>query len=209
MKKGSFMIILGLLLFAAALCLTFYNLADDNRAGAETAQVLEQLTPQIPEDPVPVPDEFAVLESPEEVEYPDYVLNPVMEMPVKEIDGVNYIGIISFPTLDKEFPVTSEWNYDYLRTSPCRFAGSVYTNDMVIFAHNYQSHFGFLKDLSYDDPVVFTDVDGNVFTYKIFETETLYPTEEKQMVTGDWDLTLFTCTIGGATRVTVRCKKAE
>ena len=29
------------------------------------------------------------------------------------------------------------------------------------------------------------------------------------MESGDWALTLFTCTIGGKTRVTVRCVPAE
>jgi sortase A len=31
----------------------------------------------------------------------------------------------------------------------------------------------------------------------------------KLLNSGDWDLTLFTCTIGGVSRVTVRCQKAE
>ncbi len=31
----------------------------------------------------------------------------------------------------------------------------------------------------------------------------------EEMITGDWDLTLFTCTLGGQTRVTVRCQLIE
>ena len=35
--------------------------------------------------------------------------------------------------------------------------------------------------------------------------ETLMPTAVEEMESGDWDLTLFTCTVGGRTRVAVRC----
>jgi sortase A len=39
--------------------------------------------------------------------------------------------------------------------------------------------------------------------------EILRPTAVEEMISGDWDLTLFTCTIGGATRVTIRCEKTK
>ena len=53
MKKGTLSIIAGLLLIAAALSLTAYNLWDDRRAGAEAQRILTELLPQIEEDPVP------------------------------------------------------------------------------------------------------------------------------------------------------------
>ncbi len=39
--------------------------------------------------------------------------------------------------------------------------------------------------------------------------ETRTPAAMEEMESGDWDLTLFTCTIGGACRVTVRCQQVE
>ena len=41
------------------------------------------------------------------------------------------------------------------------------------------------------------------------EIETLKPRAIEEMDSGEWDLTLFTCTIGGSYRVTVRCEKTE
>ena len=41
------------------------------------------------------------------------------------------------------------------------------------------------------------------------ETEVLAPTDIEGMESGDWDLTMFTCTIGGKSRVTVRCDRLE
>jgi len=39
--------------------------------------------------------------------------------------------------------------------------------------------------------------------------EVLLPTAVEEMTAGEWDLTLFTCTLGGRSRVTVRCELVE
>lgn len=198
MRKGTIFISAGLLLVAAALILTGYNLWDSRRAGERADAALEQLTPLIAADPAPT-----------EIEYPDYVLNPNMDMPVQNIRGYDYVGVLCLLTLDKELPIINEWNYPNLKVSPCRFTGTAYLDNMVICAHNFRRHFGEIKDLAYGDPVTFTDMDGNVFSYEVVEIETLRPTAVEEMTSGDWDLTLFTCTKGGATRVTVRCERSD
>ena len=66
-----------------------------------------------------------------------------------------------------------------------------------------------LKDLSQGDEITFTDVDGNMFRYEVIELETLSPFAIAEMTGGNWDLTLFTCTVGGQYRVTVRCVLAN
>ena len=35
----------------------------------------------------------------------------------------------------------------------------------------------------------------------------LEPTDIEEMLSEEWDLSLFTCTFGGATRITVRCER--
>ena len=35
------------------------------------------------------------------------------------------------------------------------------------------------------------------------------PKQVKEMVTGEWDLTLFTCTLGNESRIAVRCDRLE
>ena len=198
-KVSSILIVTGLLLIAAALFLTGFNLYDEHRAERSVDHVLEQMKPQ----------ETPVLR---EGEIPDYILNPDMEMPVETIDGLDYIGTLEIPSLDLELPVLSEWNYPNLRVAPCRYVGSAYQGNLIIAAHNYPSHFGNLKHLQEGEIVRFTDVDGNRFTYKVVVRETLEPTAIDEMQSeeeGAWDLTLFTCTIGGQSRVTVRCVQVE
>ncbi|WP_330619096.1 hypothetical protein, partial [Extibacter sp. GGCC_0201] len=58
--------------------------------------------------------------------------------------------------------------------------------------------------------VRFVDADGNEFSYAVAFTDVLGPTAVDEMKAADgWDLTLFTCTWGGASRVTVRCANTD
>ena len=189
--KGKGLMFTGLLLIAAALFLTGYNLFDQMRAQRSAAQAAAQLAERLPQTT--------------QTDVPDYLLTPEMEMPVETIDGVDYVGVLRIPTLALELPVISQWSYPLLKIAPCRYSGSAYQNNLVLCAHNYASHFGNLKNLHIGAAVTFTDMDGNLFTYQVAELETLPPQAAEEMENGDWDLTLFTCTVGGQSRVTVRC----
>ena len=189
--KGKGLIFTGLLLIAAALFLTGYNLFDQMRAQRSAAQAAAQLAERLPQT--------------RQTDVPDYLLTPEMEMPVETIDGVDYVGVLRIPALALELPVINQWSYPLLKIAPCRYSGSAYQNNLVLCAHNYASHFGNLKNLHIGDAVTFTDMDGNLFSYQVAELETLPPQATEEMENGDWDLSLFTCTVGGQSRVTVRC----
>ena len=218
-KRGSGLIILGIVMIVAAFGLMFWNMFDENRAQEITESAMEQLKEQIPnyyQEELPISEETQnrdvlasgdpAVQVPEEVELPDYQLDPQREMTVKTVNGKPYIGVLAVPVLGLELPVIQEWNYPNLRVAPCRYVGSVYTNDLVLAAHNYISHFGNLKRLHPGDIVTFTDVEGNKFHYEVEVLETLESTAVEEMTSGIWDLSLFTCTVGGQLRVTVRCK---
>lgn len=136
---------------------------------------------------------------------PDFVQNPQKEMPTSMVKGDDYIGVVEVPSLGLSLPVMSSWSYPKLRKAPCRFEGSAYSGDLIIAGHNYTRHFGRLKNLSAGTEVRFTDVAGNVFVYKVLTIEKLGSYDSDAMRSGEWDLTLFTCTYGGGSRVTVRC----
>lgn len=140
---------------------------------------------------------------------PDYVLNPEMNMPTIAVDETAYLGMISIPDLGLTLPVSSEWSYGQLAMTPCRYSGSAYLDNLVIMAHNYRQHFGRLNQLRTGSEVRITDADGNVFKYRVAEVEVLEPTDVGEMTAGDYPLTLFTCTLSGLTRFTVRCEKAD
>ena len=206
-RPGRGLVLAGLVLIAAALALTGYNLWDDWRAGASVSQVLSQMpSPSLPGDADAGAGETA---DPDEALIPDYILDPTREMPTVEIGGSDYVGTLEIPALELSLPVLSQWSYANLRIAPCRYSGTAYQGSFVIAAHNYRSHFGQLGSLSIGDTVTFTDVDSNLFSYRVAEVQVLEPTAIEEMVMEGWDLTLFTCTIGGQARLTVRCEAAE
>lgn len=194
--KGNGLILLGLLMMLGAGGLAIRNEYDDNRAQQSAEAVLEQLR-----------GEWTDRETlQEETEPPaDCSRKPAGEMPIEMIDGRPYVGVLAIPALDLELPVIGTWNDSDLRRAPCRYTGSAYSDDLVIAAHNYQSHFGNLKNLRAGDRIILTDVVGNVFTYEVAVLEILQPTAVEEMTSGRWPLSLFTCTAGGKLRVTVRC----
>lgn len=213
-QEGLLLITIGLLLIAAALFLVSYNVYGELRAEQAAKQAATQLdaylpaeaAPEAPTDPVEDQDPLV---RDERTVIPDYVLSPNMEMPVETINGIDFIGVLRIPALELELPIISEWNYPNLKSAPCRYSGSAYLNNLILCGHNYASHFGSLKTLSEGDIATFTDIDGNVFIYKMVERETLNPTDIEGMESGNWDLTLFTCTVGGQSRVTIRFELEE
>lgn len=77
-----------------------------------------------------------------QVDVPEYVKQPDMEMPLKRAKGHYYIGELEIPALGLELPVMDQWSYPRLRIAPCRYVGSVYSGDIVIAGHSYLRHFG-------------------------------------------------------------------
>ena len=198
--RGTAWIHVGLLLIAAALFLSAYNEMASHEARNSAQQVNEQLCETLPTESTAGTEAPAV---------PEYLLDAGREMPVQTINGRDYIGVLSIPSLELELPVISQWDYPALKVAPCRYSGSLYQDNLIICAHNYASHFGKLKPLQPGDTVQFTDMDENVVTFRMVERETLGPTDVEGMEAGDWDLTLFTCTVGGQTRVTIRFEREE
>jgi len=181
----------GLLCCLAALVLVVYNMQDAKRAAEVSQEVVEDLVEKI------------------EQQEPVGEVNPEREISSTEIEGYSYVGILSIPALDLSLPIMKEWNYDNLKIAPCVYRGSFYSDDIVIAAHNYGKHFGNLKKLPIGTEIIFQDIENAKYQYEIVEMDFIEGTAVEEMTEGDWDLTLFTCTLDGQKRYTVRCKKAD
>lgn len=214
-KIGNSLIILGVLMFLGSGFLVWQNFRETKQAETESQVAMESLIAVIPTQPpqetVP-PDAIPLPTEPldeDYIEYPDYVLNPDMDMPEYEINGIAYIGELDIEDLQLRLPVISQTTDRNLKKAPCRYSGSAYLDNLVIGAHNYNIHFGGIGNLSYGSIITFTDMDGNVFTYQVADIEILQPSDVEALCSGEWPLTLYTCTLGGRTRVTVRCDRIE
>lgn len=184
--KGKILIRIGVILIVCAFLLTGYNLITGLIAKNNADKITDAM---VTED--------------------NGIFDPDMEMPSVLINGVRYIGTLEIPSVGVKLPVAKEWSYDNLSLSPCRYTGSVYKRDMVIAAHNYRTHFGKLFGIAMDDKVRFTDVEGRTFDFVVEDIEVRDPYDIEGMVESDYDLTLFTCTLGGRTRLTIRCAETN
>ena len=206
MRKGIGIscIALGLICLLGALALVIYN-RYEAKNGEKSSQMLlqnvqenmQEVKLEEPPQQEPEPDE-TLPESIQETE--------PLRMPTVRAGYFDSIGILSSPVLELELPVLADWSYEKLNSAPCQYYGSYYEPDFVIAAHNYDSHFGRLSQLQSGDLVLFTDVTGNVYCYEVVLLETLIATATEEMITSGFDLSLYTCTPGGASRVTVRCR---
>lgn len=203
-KAGTICICLGLLLIAAALFLTLHYSSVDRTAGEASEEAVELLRDVILQTPVAKPDVDSIMpvQEPEETIVPD--------MAVTQINGYNYIGVLEFPSENFQLPVMETWSYPQLDIAPCRYSGSIYTDDLVIAGHSYPKHFGWLKDLGADEEIHFITVDQQVIRYAVDYVEILAPDQVDFLRDKtDWDLTLFTCTYGGGSRRVLRCSRLD
>lgn len=198
--------ILGTVLVLGALLLFLFNQKESNTATDAVTSVMTQLVKEIQENS----SEEASAEWESELQIPVELLTEEdKKMTEVEIDGYMYIGYLSIPTLGLDLPIMSTWSYPQLKIAPCRYTGSVRGEDLVLLAHNYTSHFGKISHLELGDRIIFTDMDGVATYYEVVGTDVLEPTAVDEMTSGDFDLTLFTCTYGGASRVTVYCNRVS
>ena len=188
-KSGVILISLGAVLILAALLLFLHNRSEDRRAGQEAESLLEDVRSAMAANADPEPQE----EPAEEITY-------------------DYAGVIAIPDLSLELPVIDQWNYARLKVAPCRQSGAAADGDLVIAAHNYKSHFGYLDRLEPGASVIFTDMEGTVYRYAVEEIRQLAPEDAEDVssvFSSEYPLVLYTCTPGGKARVAVFCRWAE
>ena len=190
-KIGIIFMVVGLVLVLSAVALLVYNSYESKRAQDQSEQIMGSLIEAIAQNQTHDVDPFDT------------------EMKVVEIDGYGYIGYLSIPSLNLNLPVMSEWDYTRLKTAPCRYYGSTKTDNLVVAAHNYRSHFGYIGRLKAGETITFTDMENHKKTYVVTSVEILNPSDsDKVKDTGD-ELILYTCTYRGVSRVVVRCSEVK
>lgn len=189
-KVGIFCIIFGILCLLASGGWLVYNVLEAKHA-ENAANVLLQ----------DVHEQIAMTE--------ETVEEPIVPQPLPATDTQDCIGILSIPVLELELPVLSDWSYEKLKIAPCVYYGSYEEKNFVIAAHNYEGHFKRLSQLQAEDLIFFTDLSGRTHIYEVVLLETLPGDATEDMISAGFDLSLYTCTPGGASRVTVRCNAVD
>lgn len=196
---GALSILLGVACLLGAIGFAVFNRWEAESAAQTTQTLLEDFQQVISKAPVDSPI-GSILPG------KDFTEDIKAEMATVKVDGYDCFGILSIPVLELELPVLADWSYEKLKKAPCHYYGTCYEPNFVIAAHNYASHFGRLSQLQPGDMVIFTDVSGANYYYEVVLLETLPKEATKEMIASGFDLSLYTCTIGGGSRVTVRCR---
>ncbi len=217
--RGALLLIAGLILVAASSVLYLLNERQDEMAGQTAGILLEQLQLNhsfVPggEDPVPSAPEDSTA-APEFPSAPPEQLSPQPQempeptaMPVKLVAGYESVGVLRIPSVGLELPVLGNWDYDRLKLAPCHYSGTAAGGDLILMGHNYRSHFKPLYQVKPGDYVEFVDVTGTGYSYVVDRIDVIKGSEPEKLP-ADYELSLFTCTSGGQSRLVVRCRTEQ
>ena len=213
---GRLLIVTGALLLAAAVSLVVFNKLQDRSAKNAAEKSLGTIKQYIAAEdhPADAPESSASSEddsSAEETPPEDNkeAAEDTDGAQALEIDGEFYIGMLTIPKLGLELPVARDFSEYNMSIAPSRWKGSLAGRDMIICGHNYSGFFLDLDDLTAGDQIVFTNLRGRQFLFSVSYTELISGWDTNAMLAGSdsWDLTVFTCTWSGWSRVTVRAVK--
>ncbi len=125
------------------------------------------------------------------------------------INDTQYIGVLNIPSLDVVLPICSEWNSENSEKGVCRYSGSVKEKNFIMAGHNYRSMLRNLSEIETGSEIIITDSDKVEHRYIVTYTEVIGGYNSEAMTSGEWDMTVFTCTISGNSRYVVRCVLKE
>ncbi len=121
------------------------------------------------------------------------------------INDSQYIGVLKIPSLNVVLPICAEWNNENSEKGVCRYLGSLEERNLILAGHNYRSMLRRLSEIETGSEIIIIDINRAEYHYTVTYTEVVGGYNSKAMTSGEWDMTVFTCTIPGNSRYVVRC----
>ena len=204
------------MIFAILFILTvIYNKYESNRAEENSKRLLSSYISEITSE-LPTESEYEQTseynETVSEIASNENMWLDAADYPIN-ISTDMVIGVLSIPSISLNMPVINITTDELLTVSLCRYNTTNIGEDgnIVICGHNYidGSHFGRLSSLNTGDEVILSDRSGKTYSYTVYETEMIMPTEvdKVEKYIGGKNLTMFTCDATGDKRYVVRCKE--
>lgn len=187
-KPGTIPMILGLILILAGGLMFAGNeffAARNEKTAAETAEAILSLLPPVRQG---IPENFS---------------NP--DMPVLELNGTDYCGLLQVPRLGITLPIAGFWQEGNLSACPRRYWGSAYDNSLIIGGAQARGQFDFCSRLDLGYRITFTDMAGNRFSYEVLRIDRRPEAGPYELTEDDFDLVLFVADSDGSGYIVVRC----
>lgn len=166
-KLGFLMILISVLLLLGS-----ELLAARNRE--QTEALVQQLEAILPENGQGLPEDYS---------------DP--HMPVLQLEGEDFCGLLEIPSYGVSLPVGGEWEAGSVSVYPRRFWGSIYDRSMVIGGSGRNGQFDFCAKLDLGDTLRFTDMEGTRFSYEAVRIDRRKQVDAEELLQMQWDLTLF------------------
>ena len=126
-------------------------------------------------------------------------------MPVLELDGTDWCGILEVPAYGLTLPIHGSWDKSAVTSYPCRFWGSVYDGSMILGGSDQNGQFAFCSQTNPGDYISITDMLGNEFRYQVARVDRSDSADFEKLSAGEYPLTLFTRSTFGLEYIIVRC----
>lgn len=130
---------------------------------------------------------------------------PDADMPVLEINGIDYVALIEIPSIGIALPVADKWDSTKLSKSPARFFGSIYDKSLIVGGADYPQQFGFCDDIEHGAVITVTDMTGAQFSYSVIRIDRAKHAETQWLQNEKYDLTLFCRNTYSLEYIAVRC----
>ena len=112
-------------------------------------------------------------------------------MPMLEIGGENFVGIIEVPDFEKTLPIYGKWEPSSVTSYPCRYMGSAYDGSLIIGGSDNEGQFDFVKTISNGNNVFVTDTTGLRYKYAVTDINRTNDVSTENLTSQKADLILF------------------
>jgi len=130
---------------------------------------------------------------------------PDPTMPVLEIGGTDYAGLLEIPARNVTLPIADSWDSGMLSARVGRFWGSAYDRTLVIGGPDFPGQFDFCDAIDPGTVVSVTDLTGRQFTYVVSRVDRAEHAESSWLMHADYALTLFCRDASSFEYIAVRC----
>lgn len=188
MKKSRYIQLIGLALILCGLLALLGGHLVGKNAIEKNRQALQQIQSILPPATPGVMDHYAD-----------------MQMPTMQVDGRDYIALLTVPAFDVELPIRSQWSYLGANRCPSRFSGTVYDGSLIVGGSDREGQLAFLSRIQNGDTILVTDMTGARFAYRVSMIYRTDSVEAEALMEGNCDLTLFARSQYGLEYIIVRC----
>ena len=128
-----------------------------------------------------------------------------MEMPVLQIDGQDFVGIVEIPSFGLALPIYSSWDAGKVTSFPCRFWGTVYDGSLVVGGADQAGQFDCFDRIQDGSTVTVTDMTGGESVSTVARVDRSKSAQADVLMDYSMDLTLFVRDAYNLNYILVRC----